>query len=111
PVCGWMADKWWPCIVMAVGAGIFALSIALGVIDALASESSMLLLSTALCLLGVGWSMFLIGGSALLTSSVPARAKVTLQGVSDSAMNPGGAAMAGIARSGLGAGGYLWLNL
>jgi MFS family permease len=111
PVFGWMADKWGPGIVIAVGAGIFTLTIALGVIDALAPESSMLLLSTALSLLGVGWSMFLIGGSALLTCSVPARAKVTLQGASDSAMNLGGAVMAAMAGSVLGAGGFLWINL
>ena len=111
PVFGWMADKWGPGIVIAVGSGIFTLTIALGVIDALAPESSMLLLSTALSLLGVGWSMFLIGGSALLTSSVPARAKVTLQGASDSAMNLGGAVMAAMAGSVLGAGGFLWINL
>src|SRR5699024_10554640 len=58
-----------------------------------------------------GWSMFLIGGSALLTASVPARAKVTLQGASDSAMNLGGAVMAAMAGSVLGAGGFRWINL
>src|SRR5699024_10784459 len=94
-----------------VGTGIFTLTIALGVIDAVAPESSMLLLSTDLSLLGVGWSMFLIGGSALLTASVPARAKVTLQGASDSAIHLGGAVVAALAGSVLGAGGILWINL
>ncbi|WP_209370749.1 MFS transporter [Brevibacterium renqingii] len=111
PVFGWMADKWGPDLVIAGGAGIFTLTIVLGVIDAVAPESSMILLSIALSLLGVGWSMFLIGGSALLTASVPAHAKVPLQGASDSAMNLGGAVMAAMAGSVLGAGGFLWINL
>ncbi|WP_423058785.1 MFS transporter [Brevibacterium linens] len=111
PVFGWMADRWGSGVVIAGGAGIFILTIALGVIDAVAPESSMVLLSTALSLLGIGWSMFLIGGSSLLTASVPAHAKVPLQGVSDSAMNLGGALMAAMAGSVLGAGGFLWINL
>ena len=73
--------------------------------------SSMTLLSTALLLLGVGWSMFLIGGSALLTASVPQHAKVTLQGASDSAMNLGGAVMAAAAGTVLEVGGFLWINM
>ena len=111
PVFGWMADRWGSGVVIAGGAGIFVLTIVLGVIDAVAPESSMVLLSTALSLLGIGWSMFLIGGSSLLTASVPAHAKVPLQGVSDSAMNLGGALMAAMAGSVLGAGGFLWINL
>lgn len=111
PVFGWMADRWGSGVVIAGGAGIFVLTIVLGVIDAVAPESSMVLLSTALSLLGIGWSMFLIGGSSLLTASVPAHAKVPLQGASDSAMNLGGALMAAMAGAVLGAGGFLWINL
>ena len=111
PVFGWMADRWGSGVVIASGAGIFVLTIVLGVIDAVAPESSMVLLSIALSLLGIGWSMFLIGGSSLLTASVPAHAKVPLQGASDSAMNLGGALMAAMAGSVLGAGGFLWINL
>ena len=111
PVFGWMADRWGSGVVIAGGAGIFVLTIVLGVIDAVAPESSMVLLSIALVLLGIGWSMFLIGGSSLLTASVPAHAKVPLQGASDSAMNLGGALMAAMAGFVLGAGGFLWINL
>lgn len=111
PVFGWMADKWGPGIVIASGVVIFVVTISLGVIDASAKESSMVLLSFALSLLGIGWSMFLIGGSALLTASVPAHAKVPLQGASDSAMNLGGALMAAMAGSVLEFGGFLWINL
>ena len=111
PVFGWMADRWGPGTVIAAGTGVFILTITLGVIDALAPVSSMVLLSVALLLLGVGWSMFLIGGSALLTSSVPTHAKIPLQGASDSAMNLGGALMAAMAGTVLETSGFLGINL
>lgn len=111
PIFGWMSDRWGPGTVIASGVAVFIATITLGVVDALAPVSSMPLLTTALLLLGVGWSMFLIGGSALLTASVPHHAKVTLQGVSDSAMNLGGALMAAMAGTVLAAGGFLWINL
>ncbi|MGO2616609.1 MAG: MFS transporter, partial [Brevibacterium aurantiacum] len=111
PVFGWMADRFGPGTVIASGVVVFATAITLGVIDAAAEVSSMVLLSTALIFLGVGWSMFLIGGSALLTASVPQHAKVTLQGASDAAMNLGGALMAGMAGTVLQAGGFLWINM
>lgn len=111
PAFGWMADRWGPGTVIAGGVLVFATAIILGVIDATAEVSSMVLLSIALIFLGIGWSMFLIGGSALLTASVPQHAKVTLQGASDAAMNLGGALMAAIAGTVLQAGGFLWINL
>lgn len=111
PVFGWMADRWGPGTVIAAGVVVFIVTITLGVIDALAPVSSMGLLITALLLLGVGWSMFLIGGSALLTSSVPSHAKIPLQGASDSAMNLGGALMAAMAGTVLETSGFLGINL
>lgn len=111
PVFGWMSDRWDPGTVIASGIVVFVAAITLGVVDAVAAVSSMTLLSTALLLLGVGWSMFLIGGSALLTASVPQHAKVTLQGASDSAMNLGGAVMAATAGTVLQVGGFLWINM
>ena len=111
PIFGWMSDRWGPGTVIASGVVVFIATITLGVVDALAPVSSMPLLTTALLLLGVGWSMFLIGGSALLTASVPTHARVTLQGASDSAMNLGGALMAAMAGTVLAMGGFLWINL
>lgn len=111
PIFGWMSDRWGPGTVIASGVVVFIATITLGVVDALAPVSSMPLLTAALLLLGVGWSMFLIGGSALLTASVPQHAKLTLQGASDSAMNLGGALMAAMAGTVLAMGGFLWINL
>ncbi|PMB98106.1 MFS transporter [Brevibacterium luteolum] len=111
PLFGWMADRYGPFTVIIAGIISFFITIILGVLDALRDVSSMPLLTTALFLLGVSWSMTLIGGSALLSASVPARAKLTLQGASDSAMNLGGALMAATAGTVLGLGGFLWINL
>ncbi|MFB9777590.1 MFS transporter [Brevibacterium otitidis] len=111
PLFGWMADRYGPFTVIITGIVSFVITIILGVLDALREVSSMPLLTTALFLLGVSWSMTLIGGSALLSASVPARAKLTLQGASDSAMNLGGALMAATAGTVLGLGGFLWINL
>lgn len=111
PVFGWMADRFGPLSVIGAGAGVFALTIVLGVVDALRPASSMGLLSTALLLLGLGWSMFLIGGSALLTREALPAARVSLQGFSDAAMNLGGALMAAFAGTVLGLGGFLGINI
>lgn len=111
PLFGWVADRWGPGVVIVCGGLAFVMSILLGILDALAAASSMTLLTIALMLLGVGWSMFLIGGSALLTVSAPPNAKLTLQGASDSAMNLGGALMAALAGPVLESGGFLWINL
>lgn len=111
PLFGWISDRWGPAIMIATGTLVFIATIILGVVDAVAPVSSMALLSAALLLLGVGWSMFLIGGSALLTASVPEHAKVTLQGASDAAMNLGGALMAAMAGTVLEMKGFLGINL
>jgi len=111
PIFGWMADKFGALSVLALGVAVFAVTIVLGVWDALQERSSMALLSAALLLLGIGWSIFLIGGSALLTRESEPRARVALQGFSDSAMNLGGALMAAFAGTVLGFGGFLGINL
>jgi len=49
------------------------------------------LMFSGLFLLGLGWSVGLIGGSTLLTSAVPAEARVEVQGSSDLAMSLCGA--------------------
>ena len=110
PVFGWMSDRWGPRTVITVGMVVYAVTIVLGIYDSLLPTSNFLILNTALFLLGVGWSMFLIGGSSLLVKSVDERMRVPLQGVSDSAMNLGGALMAAFAGTLLNAGGFFLIN-
>ncbi len=52
------------------------------------------LMFAGLFLLGLGWNIGLIGGTALLTASVPDRARVEVQGTADLAMGLSGAAAA-----------------
>jgi MFS family permease len=110
PVFGWMSDRWGPRTVINAGMVVYAVTVALGIYDSLLPTSHFVILNTALFLLGVGWSMFLIGGSALLVKSVDPRMRVPLQGMSDSAMNLGGALMAAFAGTLLGLGGFFLIN-
>lgn len=111
PLFGWWADRWGSASLIAAGCVVFGASIGLGLIDALAVESSMLRLSFALLLLGLGWSMFLIGGSTFVTRHAPANIRVPIQGFSDSLMNLGGALMAATAGISLQTGGFTALNM
>ncbi|MET1007724.1 MAG: MFS transporter, partial [Propionibacteriaceae bacterium] len=107
PVMGWLADRITSVGVLMVGAAIFASALALG---ALADPRSVLAVSLALGLLGLGWSAGLIGGSALLTESVTPETKVSIQGAADSVMNLAAAASAALSGLVLGWGGYPALN-
>lgn len=110
PVFGWMSDRWGPRSVITAGAVVYTVTIALGIYDSLRRVSDFATLNVALFLLGIGWSMFLIGGSSLLVKTVNERMRVPLQGMSDSAMNLGGALMAAFAGSALQLGGFFLIN-
>jgi MFS family permease len=107
PVMGWLADKISPVGVLLVGVGVFAAALALG---ATADRHSMLTISLALGLLGLGWSAGMIGGSTLLTQSVSPEAKVSIQGSTDAVMNLAAAASAALSGVVVGWGGYPALN-
>jgi len=110
PVFGWMSDRWGPRSVITAGAVVYTVTIALGIYDSLRRVSDFATLNVALFLLGIGWSMFLIGGSSLLVKTVNERMRVPLQGMSDSVMNLGGALMAAFAGSALQLGGFFLIN-
>ncbi|SDN60907.1 MFS transporter [Allokutzneria albata] len=88
PVFGWMADRWGRVPVLALGAGLVVA--AAGVAGTAASQDAPQL-AVGLVLLGFGWSAGVVSGSALLTESVPLADRPVLQGMSDLAMNVGGA--------------------
>ncbi len=97
PLIGWLADRVGRVPVLAVGA---LLLLASGAVSASAPSTGAVQLSVGLTLLGVGWSCALVAGSALLTESVPAAVRPDVQGLSDLAMNTGGAlggVLAGVA--------------
>jgi MFS family permease len=80
PLAGLLADR--SGTRAAIRAGALALAGA-GLVGALAAPSSAAALAAALFLLGLGWSLALVGGSALLTASVPAAQRARAQGAGD----------------------------
>lgn len=88
PVIGWAADKVGHSRVLVVGGAILLAS---AVIVAGAPSDDSARLTVGLVLLGVGWSCGLVAGSALLIDATPAADRTQVQGLSDFAMNLGGA--------------------
>lgn len=89
PVSGWLVDKFGTRLV-AVAAGVVLLTA--GVLAALAPPDSTTLVAVALILLGVGWSLGLVAGTTVLTTSVPTDVRATVQGQADVAVALSGAA-------------------
>jgi MFS family permease len=110
PIFGWMADRIGPARVIWTGVGFFLCAFLLGAWHAVFVPDTMEPLLVSLGMLGLGWSACLIGGSALLVESVPEDMRVPLQGVSDSLMNFGAAALAALAGPVLAFGGFLAVN-
>lgn len=102
PVAGWIADGAGRIPALVAGAAVLVLATETSGHSA-GSESGMML--TSLFLLGLGWSLTLVAGSALLTESVAPSARVSAQGLSDLAMSATGAAAgfaAGFLKEGIG---------
>ena len=69
PLTGQLVDRLGRRPVIAAG-GLTLL--AAGLVAALAPPDSMVLLTVALALLGLGWNLGLVGGTALVTDATPA---------------------------------------
>ncbi|WP_010540646.1 MFS transporter [Dietzia alimentaria] len=89
PLSGWLVDKFGTRVV-AVSSGLVLL--AAGVLAALAPPTSTPLVTAALILLGLGWSLGLVSGTTVLTTSVPTSVRATVQGQADVAVALSGAA-------------------
>jgi MFS family permease len=89
PLSGFLVDKFGTRRV-AVSAGLVLLLA--GGLAALAPPESTLLVSAALILLGLGWSLGLVSGTTVLTTSVPTSVRATVQGQADVAVALSGAA-------------------
>jgi MFS family permease len=110
PVYGYLSDRFGPVPVIWAGFAILTAAAALGILDD-AAGSSMPRISTALTLLGLGWSACFIAGSTLLTASVPESHRVVIQGAADAGMNLGAAAFAAAAGPLLAVGGFTLINV
>ncbi len=89
PLSGWLVDRYGTRVV-AVSAGLVLL--ASGVLAALAPAQATPLITLALILLGVGWSLGLVAGTTVLTTAVPSSVRATVQGQADVAVALAGAA-------------------
>ncbi len=87
PIVGRLVDKWGRIQVIITGSLVL---IAATATSAAAGHQSWLLF-LGLYLLGLGWSGGMIGGTALLTESVPAQDRVMVQGSADLFMSVCGA--------------------
>jgi MFS family permease len=84
-------------IPMAIVAAVTLL--AAGVVAAVAPGESLASLTVALALLGVGWNLGLISGTALIVDATPVQSRAGTQGVVDvliAVAGAGGAALSGI---------------
>ncbi|MDR5700528.1 MFS transporter [Agromyces aerolatus] len=108
PLVGWLVDRLGAIGVIGAGAVVLLSATLLGM---LAPPDDMLLIPLALGLLGLGWSAGMIGGSALLTTSVGRDLRVPLQGASDASMNFAAALAAAFSGLVLELGGFAAVNV
>ncbi|MBN6054400.1 MFS transporter [Nonomuraea sp. RK-328] len=87
PVVGWLSDKAGKVPVLLLGMSLLLSAACL----AGTAGHRVWQVTTALVLLGLGWSCGLIAGSALLSESVPVERRPAVQGLSDLLMNVCGA--------------------
>lgn len=108
PVVGWLADRRGSVTVITGGVVVLALST---LIAGTAPGDSVVQLGIGLFLLGLGWSATLVGGSALLSTSVPDETRPAAQGVGDTVMNLAAAVGGVLAGVIVYAASYGWLNV
>ena len=106
PLVGSAVDRFGRVPMIIAGAMILAASC---VISGLAPADDVVILGVGLFLLGLGWSFTLIAGSTLVTDSVEANERPSVQGLSDLSMNAAGALGGVAAGIIMWWGGYLWL--
>ncbi len=106
PLVGMAVDRFGRVPMIVAGIVILTTSC---VVSGLAPADNVLVLGFGLFLLGLGWSFTLIAGSTLVTDSVEANERPSVQGLSDLSMNAAGA-LGGIAAGFImWLGGYGWL--
>ncbi|MEV3966047.1 MFS transporter [Nocardia sp. NPDC050193] len=80
PVTGWLVDRYGR-LPVAAASGVTLL--AAGILAATAPAESITLLALALALLGLGWNLGLVAGTAIITDTVPLHTRAKTQGTVD----------------------------
>lgn len=88
PISGWLVDRFGRLPVIAAS-GVTLLTA--GLVAGFAPAESIPLLTLALGLLGLGWNLGLVSGTALITDAVPLESRATVQGRIDMAIAVAGA--------------------
>lgn len=88
PIFGWLTDAWGAQRTILAGQAVLVLACAI----AGTAGHSEVQITIGLVLLGIGWSMSVIAGAALLTRSLEPEVRPLVQGFSDLSMNLAGAA-------------------
>ncbi|MFF9177601.1 MFS transporter [Streptomyces sp. NPDC014793] len=88
PITGWLVDRYGR-MTIAAASGITLL--AAGVLAATAPGDSVALLALALALLGLGWNLGLVSGTAIITDTVPLATRARTQGLVDVSIAVAGA--------------------
>lgn len=89
PITGKLADRFGRVQVLAAGVAVLVLACLSAVTAAWSTSYPLMVLS--LFLLGVGWNLGFVAGSALLTDSVPHDDRTRVQGLGDTMIWSGGA--------------------
>ncbi|MDR7170497.1 MFS family permease [Nocardia kruczakiae] len=80
PITGWLVDRYGR-LPIAAASGVTLL--AAGLLAALAPGDSIAALALALALLGLGWNLGLVAGTAIITDTVPLATRAKTQGAVD----------------------------
>ncbi|MEU7357826.1 MFS transporter [Streptomyces olivaceoviridis] len=87
PLSGWLVDRYSALTVAAAAALVL---LAAGIVAANAPDSSVAAFAMALALLGVGWSLGLVSGTAIITDAVPLATRARTQGLVDVSVSVAG---------------------
>ncbi|MEU0404809.1 MFS transporter [Streptomyces sp. NPDC006197] len=88
PLSGWLVDRYGPLTVAAASALVLLGS---GIVAASTPGGSPAVLALALALLGVGWSLGIVSGTAIITHAVPLATRARTQGLVDVSISLAGA--------------------
>lgn len=88
PLTGWLADRYGSLTIAAASGSAL---LAAGVVAARAPDDSVASFAVALALLGLGWNLGLVSGTAIITDAVPLATRARTQGLVDVSVSIAGA--------------------